>query len=228
MIRSDGTRIGMGGTLAALGGAGVVALLIYWADGRVDHQPSAWGQGWFQGVFAFSALLGLAGAYVLVAVWVRLPLPATRLERDLQPRLERMTADVTRREGDQLFIRIGAFNAGRANIDGAMLNVLVPDYFTELDRCSEHGEVGRDEHKGATSHTPESLLERQPEVGSIYWNGNVSFPGRMSRVIYYRAVMATEVETFPLRLKVFASELDRLPNERFVLDVPKGSARGGG
>lgn len=219
-MRSDGTRIGLGGTLAALGGAGLVALCIYAAEAAASSpdRPSAWGETWFQVLFGTSAALAVLGAYILTSVMIGLPFPATRLERIMQPRLTGTEARAARVDGTDVVFQIGTYNAGRANVDGAMVNVVVPEYINELHRCSENGEIGRPEHKGGCSGVPESLVPGQPDLGSIYWNGNVSYPGRTHRVVYFRAVMS-EPRGFPMRLEITSPELDESLERRFDITV---------
>lgn len=209
MESHDGTHVGMGGTFLGLGGAGMVTLLIYAAQRMTDKQPSAWGLTWFLAVFAVAALMALGGAYVLAAVYVvELPLPLTRSERKFRPHLKDPVAQLVSVSQEIIVVfQIGLNNAGRGNVPEALLNVVVPEFIAELHRCTEMGEIGRPEHRGSYSYTPESLLPDQPDLGSIYWNGNVSYPGRSHRVVYLRATMK-ERRDFPVRLEVTAPELD--------------------
>ena len=60
----------MGGTLLGVGGAGVVALLIYAAQVAADpKRDPAWSQTWFIAVFIVAALMAVGGLYFLGAIW---------------------------------------------------------------------------------------------------------------------------------------------------------------
>jgi hypothetical protein len=216
MESHDGTHVGMGGTLLGLGGAGMVALLIYAAERVANKDSSAWGLVWFLTVFAISALMAISGAYVLSAVYLlALPLPKTRSERKFRPNLRFVEAHLVSLREIMVF-QIGVQNAGRGNVPEALLNVVVPEFIAELHRCTEAGEIGRQEHRGEYSHTPESLIPDQPDVRSIYWNGNVSFPGRTHRIVYLRATM-NEVRDFPVRLEITSPELDEPLEKHFEI-----------
>jgi hypothetical protein len=172
----DGTRIGMGGTLFGIGFGATLALLIY-ASGlsRSEKGGSAWGETWYIGFFAFAIVVALVGVYFLFAVWSGFQTGSTAIERAFQPRLVDTTAEAHLLvPPDYVAVKIGTINAGRGNVDEALVNVLVPEFITLIDRCDELGGRG---HMGSFSHTTEALIPYQPNLGSIYWNGNVSFPG---------------------------------------------------
>ncbi|MET1012027.1 MAG: hypothetical protein ABWY83_06575, partial [Actinomycetota bacterium] len=102
-------------------------------------------------------------------------------------------------DGDIVFAA-ATWNPGRGNVDNASLNVVVPAFFTSIERCSHLGETGKEEHKGAWDNTPEALIPYQPDLGSIYWSGGVSFSGRMSRIIYFRLTKEPGVfHNFPVQ-----------------------------
>lgn len=190
------------------------------AKARLRAGGSVWGEFWLWFLLALPIVLAVVGAYYLVAVWwSRLPTGTTAIERVFQPRLVNVVAEATLYGGEDIVFKVGAFNAGRGNIDGAMLNVLVPEFATRMERCTENGFVGLDEHKGGVSGTPEALISYRPTLGSIYWNGNLSFPGRMARVAYFRITKPGVPHDFPIRFKVIAPELDEPFDEVFCIRV---------
>jgi hypothetical protein len=176
MGRSDGTRIGIGGTLVGLGGAGMIALLIYAAEAGGGNQPSPWGQTWFQSIFSVSAFFAALGAYVLLSVWFPLPLWATRSEREFQPRLEGTEAHVRKAYGNHVIFQIGTYNAGRGNVDGAIVNVIVPEFATELHRSTEDGEIGRESTRERGHVPPKHYLRASRTLPPFTGTGTSASP----------------------------------------------------
>jgi hypothetical protein len=211
----------MGSALLGIGFAGMLALLIYASGADLSHEDaSVWGEWWYRITFGVSVAMAAVGAYYLGAVWFGWPTWSTAIERALQPRLVNTTAEAHLLvHPDYVVVKIGSVNAGRGNIDGAMLNVLVPEFITEMERCDERGGTGHRDHMGGTSHTPEALIPYQPNLGSIYWNGNLSYPGRFARIAFFRLRMPGLPHDFPLRLKVSAPELDEPVDEVFHIHV---------
>lgn len=218
MGRHDGTRIGLGGTLLGLGAAAMIALLIFSADEQFSGDRSAWCLLWFPIVFGIAAVAAATGLYVLGAVMFGWPFPATYIERQFQPRLEGTTVRVISSRRGEVVFSVGTYNAGRSNIDAALVNVVVPDFIREIHRCTERGETGRPEHAGAFSSVPEKLQPDDDETASIYWNGNISFPGRIHRIAYFKVVMDTRRD-FPIRLQITAPELEEPLQQRFDLNL---------
>jgi hypothetical protein len=207
----------MGGTLFGIGFAGTLALVIYASQVSLsDKGGSVWGAAWFMGFFAFAILVALIGVYFLVAVWSGLPTGATGIERAFQPRLVDTTAEAhVLVPPNYIVVKIGLRNAGRGNVD-ALVNVLVPDFISQIDRCDERGGIGYPLHMGgAAAHSSEALIRYQPNLGSIYWNGTIDFPGRIARIIYFRLEMPGMRHDFPLLLKITAPELDEQVEQRF-------------
>jgi hypothetical protein len=215
MDKSEAASISVSGILLGIGG--VMLSIVFPLAAAVD--PPALTAWWFLALSSIGGALALVGTYMVVAVYAGCWLPATARERAFRPRLQDAEAHVLRLDENDAVFRIALYNAGRGNVDGALLNVVVPDFITELHRCSETGVTGLEEHKGAYSSTPEALLEDDPDVGSIYWNGNVSFPGRMHRLIFFRATL-TSLRDFPVRLEITAPELETPFNKRFHLSLP--------
>jgi hypothetical protein len=213
----DGTRIGIGGGLFGIGFAGTLALLIYASEVSLsDEGRSVWGEPWFLGFFAFAIFVGLMGAYFLAAVWSGWPTGSTAIERAFQPRLMDTTVEAYRLvHPHYVVVKIGTINAGRGNIDGALVNVLVPDFITEIDRCGEDGGTGHPHHLGGVDHTSETLITYQPNRQSIYWNGNISFPGRIARIAYFRLKKPGMRHDFPLRLRIVSPELKEPFDQQF-------------
>jgi hypothetical protein len=197
MHRSEGTNIAVGALLIGIG-AVILGLLAPVAAAVV------------------AAVSALAGGYLILGVYRGWPLPTTATERLFRPSLTSAAAHVISVHGHKVVFQIGIENAGRGDVPNGLLNVVVPEFVSELHRCTESGRIGQPEHKGAVSHTSEALLPDEPETHSIYWNGNVSYPGRMSRIIYFRATISP-IRDFPLRLKVIAPDLDEPFDERFFL-----------
>jgi hypothetical protein len=130
----------MGGALLGLGGAGIIALLIYAAQRSLSNQDSAWDEGWFIAVFVVAAALALAGVYVYLAVFSPLPLPPTWSERQFQPRLDGTSVRAERIADGDLVIAVAALNSGRTNIERADLNVAVPSRrFKDATGSAAHG-----------------------------------------------------------------------------------------
>jgi hypothetical protein len=148
------------------------------------------------------------GIYMIVGgVYLGWWTPATALERAFQPNLSHADAWVTRVEGDDVIFRIGVVNTGRDNLDDAIVTVSVPDFVSAMQRCSADGVTGLDEHRGS--------FWRE---GERFWNGNVSFPGRITRLIFFRVAL-DEVRNFSVRLQIYAPALNDLPDVRFDLSV---------
>ena len=158
----------------------------------------------------------VAGLYVLGGIYVGWWLPTTAVERLFRPNLRDLEASIVKVSDPQVILRVGLYNAGRDNVPDAILNVVVPEFITEIHRCAEDGEIGREEHKGTFSRTPEPLIQDQPKLHSIYWNGNVSYPGRTHRVAYFRVTMP-ETRDFPVRLEITAPGLEEPFHARFEL-----------
>jgi len=206
-----------------LGGAGVVTLLIYAADPKAV----AWCQPWFVATFSVSAVLAAMGLYVLAAVsYAPLPLPPTRGAREAMPRL--FIADPHVLKVDDLsfepavIFEIGVANDGRTDVENAIANLLAPDFFVRLERCNRDGEV-----IGGGSCAPSSESVTEDDQGSIYWNGRVSFPGRVSRVLVFRGTLHSATldppEDFPVRLRIVAAELPQEVVKDLVVEVPEAS-----
>lgn len=212
-----GTRIGAGGALFGIGFAGTLALLIYASEvGRSVTGGSVWGDKWFLGFFAFALAVGLIGVYLLAAVWFGFPTWTTAIERAFQPRLIDTNAEAHRLvHPDYVVVKIGTINAGRGNVTRAMVNVVVPDFITQIDRCGEDGGTGNPRHDGESAHTSEALIRYQPNRGSIFWNGYIDFPGRTARVTYFRLMMPGMRHDFPLRLRITSPELEEPIEEQF-------------
>jgi hypothetical protein len=218
----DGTRIGTGGGLFGIGFAVLVALLVYAAQlSRSTPPGSAWDEKWFLASFALALLSGGIGVYFLIAVWVGLPtwLPTwtTAMEREFQPRLVDTSAEGHRLvPPEYIVVKIGTRNAGRGNVDKANVNVLVPDFITYIERCDERGGTDNPRYSGGgTDQTSEALIRYQPDVGSIYWNNTVSFPGRVAWVAYFLLRLPGTRHDFPLRLKITAPELEEESEQDF-------------
>ena len=195
MHRPDGRNFALA---AILLGVSAVTLLNLLSD-----RPSA----------IIAVACGVLGVYVLIGgVYLGWWTPATALERRLQPRLVDAQARMTLilDHGDfvmELLIR----NAGWDNLDDAYLNIIVPETVSELKRSNPAGDVHvvQPQNRGAFT-----------ELRQRFWEGNVSFPGRMPRIAYFRAT-ARRAE-FPLRIKVKVSSpaLDELPEFSFDLTPP--------
>jgi hypothetical protein len=207
----DGTRIGTGGGLFGIGFGGLIALLIYASQlSRSTPPSSAWDERWFLACFALALLSGGIGVYFLIAVWLGLPTWTTAIERTFQARLVDTNAEGHRLvPHNYIVVKIGTRNAGRGNVDKANVNVVVPDFITYIERCDERGGQGNPRYAGGgTDRTSEALIPYQPDLGSIYWNNTVSFPGRVAWVAYFLLDLPGTRHDFPLRLKITAPELE--------------------
>ena len=214
----DGTRIGAGGALFGIGFAGTLALLIYASEvARSDTGGSVWADIWFLAFFAFAIAVGSLGVYLLAAVWFGWPTWTTAIERAFQPQLVDTTAVAHRLvHPNFVVVKIGTYNAGRGNVEDALVNVLVPDFITDIQRCDERGGIGHPLHMTIPgTHTSEGLIPYQPSVGSIYWDGRVSFPGRIALIAYFLLAMPGMRHDFPLRLKITAPELQEPVEQDF-------------
>jgi hypothetical protein len=76
--RDNATWATLGATLLGLGAATDVALVL--AAAQVA-EGNLWGREWFLALFAFFSVTALAGAYIMAALVVDLPLPTTSGER---------------------------------------------------------------------------------------------------------------------------------------------------
>jgi hypothetical protein len=215
MERSDAIHVTVAGIFLGVGGVGLTILIPLAAAVK----PHDWTAAWFLIPTCCMGALAVAGLYMIGAVYRGWPMPETASERVFAPDLRAIEAHVTKVDGDGVLIRIALRNYGRGNINDALVNVVLPAFFTSIRRCAEDGGLGH--HQGAWSTTSENLGTGRLQT-SIYWNGNVSFPGRMSRIIFFRAPLSDpSVRTFPLRLEVTAVELERALDQRFTIMIPE-------
>ncbi len=192
MDRSEGINVAVGALLV-----GVAAVIL----GLLAPTAAA----------VVGAVSFVCGAYLIVAVYAGWPTLTTAAQRVYKPRLVDAEASVRGFPPDgSVVFQIGAVNTGRGNLDDAYLNVVVPSFITRMERCTQDGECGRDEHKGAFSFGAER-----------YWNGNLSFPGRMSRVVFFRVWGKPHepLRDFIVRFKVFSPLLDEPLEQEFEIAV---------
>jgi len=199
MERSEGANLAVGALLIGIG-AVILGLLAPVAAAVVA------------GVCAF------VGAYLIVGgVYLGWPSFTTAAERVFRPRLVNASSRLVQTDRGIVF-ELAALNEGRDDLIDANLNVVVPTFVTKLDRCSAHGQVGLPEHKGAFF----------PGRQEGFWHGTVTFPGRMTRIVYFRAEMEP-VRDFWVRWKVIAPVLNPTLEETFCLTplaepLPPGQA----
>jgi hypothetical protein len=123
MRRSDGTNLAIGGILVGIS-AVMLGLL----------SPAA--------AVAVAGVCGILGLYVIVGgVYLGWWTPATAVERALQPNLRDAEAEVFLVQDKHVFFQIGVYNSGRDNLDGAHLNVIVPEFVSEMHRCTVEGKL---------------------------------------------------------------------------------------
>ncbi len=193
MDRSEGVNVAVGAVLVGFG-AVILGLIA----------PEA--------AYVASALCIAAGGYLVIGVYMGWPLPTTAAERAFRPNL---TVELTglRDSGDDFVVfHVAIKNHGRGDANDAFVNVVVPDFVTEMARCTAEGETGLEEHKGAFSREAEQ-----------FWNGNVSFPGRRTRFVFFRVTLPDQ-RGFPVRLNVTSPELNTPLEHRFELPAPGSAA----
>ena len=186
----------------------------------VAADPSPWGAVWFLVPMSIGTAIGFSGLYIVAAVYLGLPLPQTAAEREFTPRLKAVEAHVLGKtiRGAPIF-QIAFNNEGRGDVTDALVNVIAPNFVSALQRRTENGV--RHPHEGACSTTSESLIKGEDgnPVESIYWNGNVTFPGRVHRIIYFHANMESP-RSFPIRVQVISVALAEPVSARFDLLLP--------
>jgi len=110
-------------------------------------------------------------------------------------------------EGGEVVFEIGFINRGRGDVPNATVNVLVPATAHWIRRCDYNGTVLMNE--GSFLPTSDSLTndEQGRPIPSIYWNGLVSFPGRVARPVLFRVAFPDRPSEVPIRYTVASSAL---------------------
>jgi hypothetical protein len=171
----------MGGTLLAVGSAGLITLAIYAAE-ATDASP--WCQRWFLALFSGASLAFVTGVLFLLSVYVYVPFfsnLATLRERREQPRLvdRGVHVESVDHQTHRVVFEIGLENLGTADVPEAVVNLLAPDFVTALQLSTQRGASSSSNY----SHTSESIT---PDgQASIYWNGTLAFPGRGEAGVVY-------------------------------------------
>jgi hypothetical protein len=191
MDRSEGINVAVG---ALLVGIGVVIL------GLLAPEAAT----------VVAAACTVAGLYLIVGgAYFGLPSLRTATDRAFSPKLEGAKAEIDRVEGNNAIVRIEVANTGRDDLNGAVVIVSVPSFVSRLDRCNYQGEVGLPQHKG----------EFYKDNEASFWNGNVSFPGRLPRVVFFRVTLST-LRAFEVEFKVSSPGLHDAVVSTFQLTPP--------
>lgn len=198
MERSDATHVAVGSALFGISGV-ALSILIPLA---VAAKSDPWGEPWFLAPSIISGVLGLAGLYMLAAVYTGWWLPTTASERVTRADLVDHGVEIIRRKDDFLVFQIGFENRGRLDIPKAVVNVTVPAFVASLGLCNLKGEALAG---GTYSPTRASFFD-EDEQDALFWNGYVDFPGRSSHPLYFRAILL-EVRDVPIRWNVISVEL---------------------
>jgi hypothetical protein len=189
MDRSEGTTLAVGALLVGVG-AVILGLLA----------PTA--------AAVVGAICGVAGIYMVASVYTGWPTFRTATDRVFQPKLSEARAEYRRHINDDVVFLIRVENSGRDNLNNALVNVVVPDFVRSLKRSTADGDVGREEHRGVFSIEDER-----------FWSGDVSFSGRMTTFIFFRASLPS-LRDFAVRFKVFSPELDELFEAHLHIQPP--------
>jgi len=214
MGKGDAIHVSVGAALLAIGAGAILTLLIYEAQSPHTH---LWHTAWFLAAFTVAAFLTTTGIYILAALYLPLPLPPTRGERIASPRLQPRDAHVVEAKGSQVIFGLGFYNSGADELENAVVNVVVPDFVSQLERCNERGAALAE---GTWSYTPESIAidDQDRPLPSVYWNGRVTFPGQVSRLIFFRATLSP-LQDIPVKLLIMGAGLQKPLAARVTLSV---------
>lgn len=162
---------------------------------------------------AIAAVCFATGVYLLVGgVYLGKWTPTTYLDRAFRPHLVEVEAWVARVHHNAVIFRIKLRNAGRDDLNGAYVIVIVPEFITEMARTNAEGEGGHPELLGG--------FWREDER---FWNGNVSFPGRLHKLMHFRVEMSP-VRDFSAELRISAPALDTPLEVPLNLTLPGGES----
>lgn len=134
--------------------------------------------------------------YMLIAIYAGWPLPRTASEREHATDLRFIEAHALRVDDGRIVFQVAFRNDGRGDVENALVNVVVPRRLEYLHRVRENGTSHPDD--GGRSETDE-YLPGGDEM-SLYRNGNITFPGRISRIAYFAGAMSLQHD-FPIRIK---------------------------
>lgn len=190
-----------------------LGILIPLAAAAREHP---WGEAWFLIPTIVAGCLGLAGLYTLAAVYAGWWLPQTAVERIGQPRLSDAVIRQVGMDGKLLVFEVGVKNEGKEDVPNGIVNLLVPDWATNLARSSDGGSPI---HVGSVLHTAETL---DGQHGSWYWTGTEVFPGVTAKLLYFR-VKLPEARNLPIKLKVSSSALAEPFEQVQILEVRHGT-----
>lgn len=207
MERSDATHLAVAAILLGVGGVGLSIL----APLTASADSPDWTAVWFLASAAAFGLFSALGVYVVVAVYVGWPLPPTAAQRAFRPNLADLKARIRHRDERHAIVEISVRNRGRGDLNDALVNLIVPEFVDEVERCTADGGPGRPEHAGAFWKEDEK-----------FWNGNVSFPGRMVRLLFFRLTMPADRD-FSMRLKVFSPTLPEIFERSFMPEMEGGA-----
>jgi hypothetical protein len=179
-----------------------------------------WTAIWFLAPASAAGALAVIGFYIVAAVYVGWPLPPTAAEKALTPQLRAIDARFDGMTlGGHVTFQLHLDNPGRVDITNALINVVAPNFVLKLYRRKETGDTHPDD--GSYSETSVSLIadDAGKPLPSIYWNGNVTFPGRTHRFLFFSAVMK-EPRSFPIRVGITAESLSEPLSAHFEIFVP--------
>jgi hypothetical protein len=183
--------VGAGGVLTAVVAAGLAA-------------KPAWCQPWFWGIVTPFGLLTSIGAYMLVAVYVELPLPEPRAAKEAKGQVEIGDVRSPTEEPGWAVIEI-PLQIGWRDIDNASINVLVPDYVSV--RAADRQGALRIFPNGEEDHTDERLPGET--TGSNFWRqSRMHFSAFTAVPLIYRVDFEPLAEgRFPYEVRLYASAL---------------------
>lgn len=212
MDRSDAIHVSVGAALLAIGGGGILALLIYAAG---VSRSESWCAPWFLASFGVAGVVTLTGVYMLAALYIPLPLPQTRAAREVSPDLRIDSIDLLGLNAMSVHrtlvvdFRIGLMNHGRGDVTGAVANVLVPVTAMEFTRVDADGAVSS---QGTIRQTPESIQNDNAgnPLPSRYWTAHgLVFPGRTASPLDFRAVLSRDTPSFRVKVEIVSADLAR-------------------